>query len=49
VFYNEPDVAALTARISRAKRVDMPQAGHLIPGEKPAELADLLMQFAQEV
>jgi 3-oxoadipate enol-lactonase len=49
VFYNEPDVAALTARISRAKRIDLPQAGHLIPGERPAELADLLIQFAQEV
>ena len=49
MFYNEPDVAALAARISRAKRVDMPQAGHLIPGERPAELTDLLVQFAQEV
>lgn len=49
VFYNEPDVAALTARISRARRIDMPQAGHLIPGERPAELADLLIQFAKEI
>jgi hypothetical protein len=38
-----------TARIRRAKRIDLPQAGHLIPGERPAELADLLIQFAQEV
>ncbi|MBW2204661.1 MAG: alpha/beta hydrolase [Deltaproteobacteria bacterium] len=49
VFYNEPDVAALTARISQARRIDMPEAGHLIPGERPAELADLLIQFAKEV
>ena len=49
VFYNESDVAALTARIRQAKRIDMPQAGHLIPGERPAELADLLIEFAEEV
>jgi len=49
VFYNEQDVAALTARISRAKRIDLPQAGHLIPGERPAKLTGLLLQFAQEV
>jgi 3-oxoadipate enol-lactonase len=49
VFYNELDVATLSARMSRAKRIDMPQAGHLIPGERPAELADLLIKFAREV
>ena len=49
VFYNEQDVAALTARINRAKRIDLPQAGHLIPGERPAELTNLLIQFAREV
>ena len=49
VFYNESDVAALSARISQVKRIDMPSAGHLIPGERPAELADMLIGFAQEV
>ncbi len=49
VFYNEPDVAELSGRVSQVKRIDMPQAGHLIPGERPAELAELLIRFAQEV
>ena len=49
VFYNESDVAALTARMARAKRTDLADAGHLIPGERPAELADLLIRFAEEV
>ncbi|MBT3257549.1 MAG: alpha/beta hydrolase [Deltaproteobacteria bacterium] len=49
VFYNESDVAALSARISQVKRIDMPRTGHLIPAERPAELADMLMGFAQEV
>ena len=49
VFYDESDVAAFCARMSRVKRIDMPSAGHLIPGERPAELADLLTKFAQEV
>jgi len=42
-------VAALSARIRQVKRIDMPHAGHLIPGERPAELADMLIGFAQEV
>ena len=49
MFYNEADVAALTARISLAKRINLPGAGHLIPGERPAELAELLIRFAKEV
>ena len=36
VFCNEDDIAALAARISRVKRIDLPQAGHLIPGGRPA-------------
>lgn len=49
VFYNEQDVAKLTASISLAKRINLPGAGHLIPGERPAELAELLIRFAEEV
>jgi 3-oxoadipate enol-lactonase len=49
VFYNETDVAALSSRISGAKRIDLPGAGHLIPGERPTELAGLLIQFGREV
>lgn len=49
VFYNEADVAKLTARIALAKRINLDAAGHLIPGERPAELAELLIRFAEEV
>ena len=46
----EPDVVAdLFAKLPRGQRVDMPDAGHLIPGERPDALADILISFAEEV
>jgi pimeloyl-ACP methyl ester carboxylesterase len=46
----EPDVVAeLAARLPKGRRVDMPDAGHLIPSERPETLADHLITFAKEV
>ena len=46
----EPDVVSdLFAKLPRGRRVDMSDAGHLIPGERPEALADILISFAGEV
>lgn len=47
VFYDADDVAALVGRLPDAERVDMSDAGHLIPAEKPTELAGVLEAFAR--
>ena len=44
-----PDPAELAARLPRGRRVDMANAGHLIPAERPEALADHLIRFAEEV
>ncbi|MDJ0781360.1 MAG: alpha/beta hydrolase [Desulfosarcinaceae bacterium] len=49
VFLETEVVAELAARLPKGRRVDMPDAGHLIPAERPEALADQLIQFAQEV
>lgn len=49
VFLEPEVVAELVARLPRAKRVDMFDAGHLIPAERPEALADHLIAFAKEV
>ena len=46
VFYDEADVAALAARLPRGRRLDMADAGHLIPAERPAATAAALLDFA---
>jgi pimeloyl-ACP methyl ester carboxylesterase len=46
----EPDVVDdLFSRLPRGRRVDMPDAGHLIPAERPEALADSLLSFTKEV
>jgi pimeloyl-ACP methyl ester carboxylesterase len=46
----EPDVVDyLFSRLPRARRIDMPDAGHLIPAERPEALADSLLSFPKEV
>jgi pimeloyl-ACP methyl ester carboxylesterase len=46
----EPDVVDdLSSRLPRCRRVDMPDAGHLIPAERPEALADSLLSFIKEV
>ena len=49
-FFLEIDVVReLTARLPRATRLDLPNAGHLIPAEQPQALADALLAFTKEV
>ncbi len=46
----EPDVVDdLFSRLPQGQRVDMPDAGHLIPAERPESLADSLLYFTREV
>jgi len=47
VFFNANDVDTLLGRLPDAERLDMPDAGHLIPAEKPTELAGVLEAFAR--
>ena len=48
--FQEPDIVDdLFSRIPNGRRVDMPDAGHLIPAEKPEALADILVSYAEEV
>lgn len=49
VFLETEAVAELFERLPRAKRLDMPEAGHLIPGEQPEALCEALLAFAGEV
>jgi len=46
VFYVADDVAALAARIPQPHMVEMSDAGHLIPLERPESTARALLQFA---
>ena len=49
VFLETDVVDTLFARLPRARRVDLPEAGHLIPAEYPEKTADLLLSFAEEI
>ena len=49
VFLERDVVDELFARLPHGRRVDMPAAGHLIPGEQPEALADTLISFAKEI
>jgi 3-oxoadipate enol-lactonase len=49
VFYVAADVEELAARISGLKRVEFPDAGHLVPVERPAGFARALLEFARGV
>ncbi|NQW11090.1 MAG: alpha/beta hydrolase [Alphaproteobacteria bacterium] len=46
VFYVADDVDELAARIPNATRVDFPDAGHLIPMERPTAFTEALRAFA---
>lgn len=48
VFLDNDAVAELTARMPRARRLDIADAGHLLPAEKPAALTEALLRFAAE-
>lgn len=46
----EPDVVDdLFSKLPRGQRVDMPDAGHLIPAERPDALANSLLSFIKEI
>lgn len=47
LFYDEDDVAELTSRMANARRVDVSDAGHLIPVERPEAFIEHLRRFAE--
>jgi pimeloyl-ACP methyl ester carboxylesterase len=49
VFLEVNIVEDLYSRLPQRRRVDMFDAGHLIPAERPEALADKLLSFAKEV
>ena len=49
VFLERDAVEALFAELPDGCRIDMPDAGHLIPGERPEALAKHLIAFAKEI
>jgi len=49
VFLEPDSVAQLFERLPDGRRLDMPEAGHLIPGEQPEALCAALLAFTQEV
>jgi 3-oxoadipate enol-lactonase len=49
VFYVAGDVDELAARIPQASRIDFPDAGHLIPMERPGAFTEALLDFAKTV
>lgn len=49
VFLEKDVVESLFAEIPNGRRIDMPDAGHLIPGEQPEALANHLITFAKEI
>ena len=49
VFLETDVVAALFAQIPDGRRIDMPEAGHLIPAEQPEALAEALLSLAKEI
>ena len=49
VFLERDVVAALFAQIPDGRRIDMPEAGHLIPAEQPEALAEALLSLAKEI
>jgi pimeloyl-ACP methyl ester carboxylesterase len=46
IFRVAADVEELSARIAGIQRVDVPDAGHLVPVERPAAFAQALLAFA---
>lgn len=49
IFFDDGDVEALFARLPRAQRFDMPDAGHLIPVERPEASVQALLTFARDL
>lgn len=49
VFYDAADVAALAARLPDAVRVDLPDAGHLVPVEDPGAVVTACLSIAGRI
>lgn len=49
IFYDPTDVADLARRMPRAERVDLPDAGHLIPMERPQAVVDACLALARRL
>ena len=49
VFFNGADVAELVQRMPQCERIDMADAGHMVPVERPINLANALLSFAERV
>ena len=47
VFLDAQAVDTLTARLPNAERLDIPDAGHLLPAEAPGTVAEALLNFAK--
>ena len=48
VFFNSEHVAELSTRFPKARRIDLANAGHMVPVERPKELSDTIVQFAAD-
>jgi pimeloyl-ACP methyl ester carboxylesterase len=49
VFFVAEDVDELYARLPDARRFDWPDAGHLLPAERPERLAETIIDFAKSL
>ena len=49
IFYQSEVVAELTARLPNATRLDVPNAGHMVPLERPRVFIDALLEMAQRI
>lgn len=49
VFFNDADVTELAARMPQCTRMDMADAGHMIPVERPVNLGAALLSFVDQV
>jgi 3-oxoadipate enol-lactonase len=49
VFFDAADVAALSARLPQAERIDLPDVGHLVSMERPQAVIDACLALARRI
>lgn len=49
VFYDAANVAELYASLPDARRIDVAEAGHMLPAETPGRLVEALLAFGAEI
>jgi 3-oxoadipate enol-lactonase len=49
VFFDAADVAALSARLPQAERIDLPDLGHLVSMERPQVVVDACLALARRI